>query len=76
MYSVVVSLSISAEEYLKQYRHASAVVVTRCHQGKTVRFPANLLQRFVTHSGIKGTFRIQFAESGKFLGIEKVDTQE
>ena len=35
---------------------------------------ANILQRFVTHSGIRGSFRILFDAEGKFSGIERLGT--
>lgn len=73
MHTVIIDLTIGADEYLKQYQHASAVVATHSRDGRSVRFPANILRPFVTHTGIKGTFKIQFDDAGKFNGIEKVD---
>ena len=72
MASVVVELSISAEEYLKRYRNPGAVVISRSRDGRRVQFPANLLQRFVTHSGVSGTFEISFDPQGKFDTIKRL----
>ncbi|WP_101760419.1 DUF2835 family protein [Oceanicoccus sp. KOV_DT_Chl] len=72
MQTLIIDLTISADEFLKQYQFPDAVVVTfsRCH--RSVQFPANILQRFVTHKGISGSFRIQFDNRGKFMQIERV----
>ncbi|MEE8060021.1 MAG: DUF2835 domain-containing protein [Pseudomonadales bacterium] len=72
MRSVIVDLSITADEYLKRYQQLAAVVFTHGRDGRSIRFPANILQPYVTHSGIQGSFQIQFDRDGKFSGIEKV----
>ena len=72
MRTVIVDISISANEFIKQYQFSSAVVSTHSRDGRSVRFPANILQRFITHAGVKGSFRIQFDNNGKFSGIEKL----
>jgi len=63
--SITVSIHITADEYLKSYEHSQAVVIAVSEDGRRVRFPANLLKRFVTHAGIQGRFRIEFDSSGK-----------
>ena len=73
MHTVIIDIVITADEYLKQYQHVSAVVATHSRDGRSVRFPANILRPFVTHAGIKGAFKIQFNDAGKFSGIEKMD---
>ncbi len=70
MRTVIVDISISADEFVKQYQYAGAVVSAYSRDGRSVLFPANILQPFITHSGVKGSFRIQFDNSGKFSGIE------
>jgi hypothetical protein len=72
MRDIVVDITISADEYLKSYRHSGAVVTTRCRLGRRVQFPANILQRFVSHAGISGSFRICFNDAGKFVSVERL----
>ena len=72
MKDIVVDIAINADEYLKSYRHSGAIVTTRCRLGRRVQFPANILQRFVTHAGISGSFRICFNGAGKFVSIEQL----
>ena len=72
MESIIVDISVPAEEYLKRYRYPGAMIATRSRDGRRVRFPANILQRFVTHTGISGSFEIHFDQQGKFLSIKRL----
>ncbi|HRK40274.1 MAG TPA: DUF2835 domain-containing protein [Burkholderiaceae bacterium] len=50
------SLTLSAEQSLAYYRGAATKVVVRCTDGQTIQFPARLLTRFVTPTGVQGRF--------------------
>lgn len=67
-----IRLDISAEEFLNYYRHLAREVATRSTDGRTVRFPANILRPFVTRNGIRGTFLLKYDARGKFTGIERI----
>lgn len=69
--SIVVDIHISADEYLHYYSGSARDVVARSRDGRTVRFPAKILQRFVTRSGISGSFEIQFGADGRFQTVER-----
>lgn len=69
---IYVPVTIDRQEYLKYYQGSARSVYGRDLQGRSVSFPANILQPFVTHTGIKGLFAIQFDEQGKFQSIERV----
>ncbi len=69
---IIVDLNITADEYLRWYRgHAQAVFATS-RDGKRIRFPAQALQRFVTHAGVQGTFAVYYDESNKLISIERL----
>ncbi|WP_344797352.1 DUF2835 domain-containing protein [Litoribacillus peritrichatus] len=70
--NIIVSLNIPADEYLRVYSGVARTVVTHSIDGRSVRFPANILQPFVTREGIRGRFCIFFTEEGKFDRIERV----
>lgn len=70
---IYVSLVISRDEYLRYYQGSAKNVFAQETCGRKVSFPANILQPFVTHNGIAGTFAISFSESGKFVAIEKLN---
>ncbi|MCG8315315.1 MAG: DUF2835 domain-containing protein [Pseudomonadales bacterium] len=72
MRSVQVSIHISKEEYLKWYQGSASSVMATTSQGKTVRFPASILQPFVTREGVSGTFSIIFDDNNKFKEIRRI----
>jgi len=72
MSEIYISLAISATEYQAIYSRPGYVVSTVSMDGRTVRFPANILQPFVEHRGIHGRFCIRFNSAGKFQGISRV----
>ncbi len=72
MPSLIVKLSISADDYLAHYQGLAKDVVVQAESGQVVRFPCNILQRFVTHEGISGSFVIVFDADNKFQSIRKI----
>lgn len=69
---VIFSLYISADDYLDYYKGKVKYVLTRSQDGKKVKFPANALQRFLTHEGISGQFRLCFDKNHKLISLEKI----
>ncbi len=72
MQEVIVDLLISTDQYLKRYHNPGAIVHTTSVDGRSVQFPASILQPYLLHSGIKGRFRISFTNAGKFQGIDRL----
>jgi len=72
MNEIVFDISLSADEYIRVYKGSAKHVVTRALDGRTVRFPANILQPFLLHRGIYGRFRIRFDAQGRFSKIDKL----
>ena len=72
MKKIVVDLIITREEYLRWYQGSAKTVATHTVDGRSVRFPVNILQPYVTHAGIKGRFVIVFDNEGKFVQIKKM----
>ena len=69
-------LRITRERYLDYYRGAVRHVVVRCTSGQTVRFPASLLQCFVTQEGIHGLFVLTYDEQHKHAALQRVQAPE
>jgi len=40
--------------------------------GKSIRFPASHIRRFVSSLGIRGRFRLCLTDSNNFISLEKV----
>ena len=72
MRTIIVDVFIPADEYIKRYIGNGAIVHTTSRDGRSVQFPANILQPFVTHSGVRGSFCISFDHAGKFSSIKKL----
>ncbi|HEY7773280.1 MAG TPA: DUF2835 domain-containing protein [Marinagarivorans sp.] len=68
---IQVHLSISAREYLLLYKGVARDVLATACDGRKVRFPAKILQPYVTREGVQGRFYIRFSAEGRFISIEK-----
>jgi len=72
MRNVTISISISALDYLAHYQGTVKEVVALSSDGRNIRFPSTILQPFVSHEGIRGTFVIRFDDNNKFQNIKKI----
>ena len=63
---------MSVEEYLEYYRGTLKQVMVRSASGKTVRFPASLLQPFLMPEGIHGDFVLICDEHFRRARLERV----
>ncbi len=66
------SLNISAEQYQSYYVGSARFVRVETDDGRSLKFPAAELRRFVTHDGIQGRFEITFDKQQKLLGLERI----
>ena len=69
---IVVDLAISALDYQHYYSGRIRQVVAHTADGRTVRFPANILQKVVGYDGVYGRFAIEFDDQGRFQRIVRV----
>ncbi|WP_108127642.1 DUF2835 domain-containing protein [Saccharospirillum mangrovi] len=70
--TLIVDLYISADDYLRHYQGAVRQVSCEARDGRRVRFPSAILQRFVTHSGIQGSFALEVDDDFKLVGIRRI----
>jgi len=66
-------LTLSYDEYSAVYKGHAQHVIAQSFDGRTVRFPADILKPYLTHSGIQGTFEIHFDKNNKFKSLEKIN---
>jgi len=66
------SLNISSETYLSYYRGEAEYVLTRSHDGKSVKFPARFLRSFVTEEGVSGEFEIEFDQNNRLRAMRRI----
>ncbi|WP_428033619.1 DUF2835 domain-containing protein [Amphritea sp.] len=72
MQQIIVDISLTQEQYLAHYRQQVKDVVAVSRDGRRVRFPSALLQPYLLHNGVQGSFRICFTDAGKFSSIERL----
>ncbi len=66
------SLNISSDQYLAYYQRTVNDVSVVASDGRRIQFPANLLQKFVTHEGIQGVFEMEFDDQHKLIEMRKL----
>ncbi|WP_448682020.1 DUF2835 domain-containing protein [Pseudomonas nicosulfuronedens] len=72
MACVVLDISLPADRLQALYRgHANRVEVTS-RDGRRVNLPAHHLRPFVTHSGVHGSFELEFDDSGRLLALRRL----
>jgi hypothetical protein len=70
--SLCVVLSISSRELVQYYEGAVDLVVATTTDGRTIKFPANILRSVVQSNGVHGTFELVFNEHFKFVSISRI----
>lgn len=71
--SVIVNLGIDVKLYESYYSGYVKEVVATSIDGRIIRFPANILQPFVTHLGVHGVFELQYGDDGKLIKIAQLN---
>jgi len=72
MKQIIIDISITKDEWMKIYRGETNLVNATSRDGRSIQFPANILSKYTTHNGIKGSFVINFNDAGKFQSIIKL----
>lgn len=73
MHSISFTLILSTEEFRKYYRGTVRSVVVTSDDGRSLKFPASALQKFVTNDGVQGRFTLLFDDDNKLVGIERIE---
>ena len=68
-----VVLNISVHELIQYYEGTVDSVVAITTDGRSIKFPANILRSVVQNNGIHGTFELVFNEHFKFVSISRID---
>ncbi len=67
-----IRLDIPAHALQYYYEGVARNVAATTLDGRTVRFPANILRTVVTHEGVFGEFELAVDERNKFLSIRRL----
>ncbi len=71
-HKVHIVLHISTHEYQEYYSGVARNVAATASDGRSIKFPANILRPFISHDGIHGEFVIEFDDNNKFVAINKL----
>ncbi len=66
------SLQLTADQYLQVYRGTAKRVSAIASDGRRIEFPAQNIQKFLTHDGISGKFEMELTAENKFVAIRKI----
>lgn len=70
--TLIVDLRISADEFLRHYKGSARHVSCRARDGRRVQFPTGILQRFVSHDGINGSFKLELDDNNKLISVAQI----
>jgi len=65
-------LSLSYDECMAYYRGDYEFVQVIEDGGKSIRFPATHIRRFVSSLGIRGRFRLCLTDKNSFISLDQV----
>lgn len=74
MPTVQLSLAISADQFLDYYRGIATQVFATADDGRTIQFPASLLQKHLRKEGIIGRFVLIYDENNKAVSLERLSS--
>ena len=72
MKQIIIDIHITRDEWMKIYRGETNIVYAKSRDGRSIQFPANILNKYTTHNGIAGSFVINVNDEGKFQSIIKL----
>jgi hypothetical protein len=72
MKKLILDISLPADRYEALYTGSVKDVQVISREGVRVRFPGMILQKYLKHDGVHGTFVIEFDDTNKFRAITKI----
>ncbi len=71
MAKITIGVSLTASQYEEMYRGSKKHVIAHSSDGRRVRLPLLVFQKFITHEGLHGIFEVEFDEHNKLVNLEK-----
>jgi Protein of unknown function (DUF2835) len=72
MDTIKVTVDIPRWQFLWWYKGVVRDISATASDGRSVRFPADILLPFLTHGGVRGTFIIEYTAKGKFSSVRQI----
>ncbi len=68
-----VVINITAHEFVQYYQGAVDSILATTTDGRTIKFPINILRPFVKSNGVHGKFELVFNDQFKLVSVNRVD---
>ncbi len=72
MAEIIFNIKISPQQFLQYYRGSASSVTVTAEDGRRIRLPARHLRPFLRHDGIKGRFKLTFADNNRLINLERL----
>jgi len=72
MPSLVLDIALSAERLHAVYQGRANRVLLHSRDGQRVSLPAHHLRAFLTHTGVYGSFELEFSAAGELLSLRRL----
>lgn len=72
MNEVCLSLSLSAAQCERYYAGHIKYVQAQSDDGRQIRFPAQALLPYISHTGVQGRFVLRFDDQHKFIEMARL----
>lgn len=72
MSRVVLDISLSREQILLIYQGAARRALLYSRDGRSISLPVHHLQPFISHTGIHGSFVMEFDPQGSLLALRRL----
>jgi len=72
MRKLTLDISLPSDRYEALYAGSVKDVQVISREGVRVRFPGMILQKYLQHDGVHGTFVIEFDDANKFRAITRI----
>jgi hypothetical protein len=66
------SIAIPYDEFISYYQGIAKNIQVTAMDGRTVRFPANVVHKFLTREGINGVFDLYVDGDYKMIDLKKI----
>lgn len=72
MPSLVLDIALPAHRLIAVYQGRASRVVATSRDGRRVSLPVHHLRPHLTEDGIYGSFRLEFAEDGRLISLNRL----
>ncbi|MFV3304409.1 DUF2835 domain-containing protein [Pseudomonas sp. NY15181] len=72
MACVVLDICLPVDRLQAVYRGDANRVLVLSRDGRRINLPAHHLRPFVTHSGVQGSFELEFDDAGRLLALRRL----